>query len=286
MKHYKFLITFKSEILLGQPKTPTASRRSRSLVFAVWCMAPSCMNMAGPATGGCQGVAQPRTSSKFHQAVMFALDLDQWQFAITGKIPQHHDGNVCVDMSSLDTGRMDMFKGTFLTPSGFALWGLPGANTSYCPSGDIKDLTNGCSFYARHWSPYYTPSLSIGRTYCGYLEEILTFKRHGRSEFMGHGCKTTGSITMKHGKNGVEVSTARCKSFHKNTINLLNLISLSKQTWFWKIRLFHILIAVHIGLIIWHHFVFCENVVLLPNHIVSKIENIPPIGKFSKIKNK
>ena len=30
----------------------------------------------------------------------------------------------------------------------------------------------------------------------------------------------------------------------------------------------------------------CENVVLLPNYIVSKIENIPPIGKLSKIKSK
>ena len=48
----------------------------------------------------------------------------------------------------------------------------------------------------------------------------------------------------------------------------------------------HIWNAVHIGLIIWHHFLFCENVVLVPNYIVSKIENIPPIGKFSKIKNK
>ena len=118
MKHYKFSITFKSEILLGQSKTPTASRRSRSLVFAVWCMAPSCMNMAGPATGGCQGVPQPWTSSKFHQAVMIALDLDQWKFAITGKIPQHRDGSVGVDMSSLDTGRMEMFKGTFWRPQG------------------------------------------------------------------------------------------------------------------------------------------------------------------------
>ena len=88
-------------------------------------MAPSCMNMAGPATGGCQGVAQPRTSSKFHQAVMFALDLDQWQFAISGNVPQHHDGSICVDMSSLDTSRTEMFKGTFFTPAGFALY-------SYC----------------------------------------------------------------------------------------------------------------------------------------------------------
>ena len=35
MKHYRFSITFKSELLLGQSKTSIASRRSRSLVFAV-----------------------------------------------------------------------------------------------------------------------------------------------------------------------------------------------------------------------------------------------------------
>ena len=50
-------------------------------------------------------------------------------------------------------------------------------------------------------------------------------------------------------------------------------------------RLCDIWTAVHIGLNIWHQFLFCENVVLLPNYIVSKIENIPPIEKFSKIKN-
>ena len=57
-KHYKFSIRFKSELPLGQSKTSTASRHRRSLVFAVcgMCMAPSCMDMAGPAAGGCQGV--------------------------------------------------------------------------------------------------------------------------------------------------------------------------------------------------------------------------------------
>ena len=43
---------------------------------------------------------------------------------------------------------------------------------------------------------------------------------------------------------------------------------------------------VHIGLIIWHQFLFCKINVLLSVFIVSKIENIPPIRKFSKIKNK
>ena len=65
------------------------------------------------------------------QAVVFALDLDQWQFAVTGKVPQHHDGSICEVMSSLDTGRVEMLKGAFLTPSGFALYGLPGEDTSY-----------------------------------------------------------------------------------------------------------------------------------------------------------
>ena len=35
--------------------------------------------------------------------------------------------------------------------------------------------------------------------------------------------------------------------------------------------------AVHIGLNIWHQSSFCENDILLPIYIVSKIENIPPI---------
>ena len=123
MKHFKFSITLQSELLLGQ------SKLSRLLATAApWysqCaarMAPSCMNMAWPAAGGCQGVAQPerrlRTLSKFRQAVMFALDLDQWQFAIRGKVPQHHDGSVCVGMSSMDTGRLEMLKGMFWRPHG------------------------------------------------------------------------------------------------------------------------------------------------------------------------
>ena len=43
---------------------------------------------------------------------------------------------------------------------------------------------------------------------------------------------------------------------------------------------------VHIGLTIWHQCLFCKIDVLLSVFIVSKIENIPPIRKFSKIKNK
>ena len=41
---------------------------------------------------------------------------------------------------------------------------------------------------------------------------------------------------------------------------------------------------VHIGLIIWRQLLFCKINVLLSVFIVSKIENIPPIRKFSKIK--
>ena len=89
-------------------------------------------------------------------------------------------------------------KGRSFTPSGFALYGLPGEDTSHCPFGDIIDSTNGSSFHTRYWSPYYTPSLTFGRTYYGCLEEILTVKRHGRSKFTGHGFVTTGSSTMKH----------------------------------------------------------------------------------------
>ena len=60
MKHREFVIASQSELLLGQ------SKLSRLLTAAgPWysqcaaCMAPSCVNMAGPAAGGCQGVARP-----------------------------------------------------------------------------------------------------------------------------------------------------------------------------------------------------------------------------------
>ena len=96
IKHYKFSITCKSELLLGQSKTPTASRRSRSLVFAVCGVRGSVVHEHGWSCNGwlsrCGTAWMSRTSSKFRQAVMFALDLDQWQFAITGKVPQHPDG--------------------------------------------------------------------------------------------------------------------------------------------------------------------------------------------------
>ena len=223
IKHYKFSITFRSELLLGQSKTSTTSRRSRSLVFSVCGVHGSIVHEHGWSCNGwlsrCGTPWVSRTSSKFRQVVMLALELDQWQFAITGKVPPHHDGSVYVGMSSLDAGRMEMLRGTFLLPLGFALKGLPGEDTSYCPFRDIKYSTNGCSFYTHHRSPYYTPSLSIGRTYCGCLEEILPFKRHGQSEFTGYGFVTTGSITMKHARNGVNVSISKSWNFHKNTIN-------------------------------------------------------------------
>ena len=54
-----FLFRFKPGLLLGQSKTSTASRRGRSLVFAVCVVVPSWMKIAGPAAGGCQGVVEP-----------------------------------------------------------------------------------------------------------------------------------------------------------------------------------------------------------------------------------
>ena len=125
MTYYKFSISFKWELLLGQSKTPTASRRSRSLVFAVCCVHGSLVHEHGWSCNGwfsrCGTAWVSRISSKFRQVVMFVLDLDQSQFAITGKVSKHHDGSFSLGMSSLDTWRMDMPKGTFLTPSAFAL---------------------------------------------------------------------------------------------------------------------------------------------------------------------
>ena len=85
---------------------------------------------------------------------------------------------------------------------------------------------------------------------------------------------------MEHGCQfwGVE-------NFTKIQESLLNLISLSKQTWFWKISFRHIWYAVHTRLNIWHQFLFCKNVVLLSNYIFSKIEINPPIGKWKVFKN-
>ena len=40
---------------------------------------------------------------------------------------------------------------------------------------------------------------------------------------------------------------------------------------------------VHIGLNIQHQILFCNNDVLQPIYIVSKMENILPIRKFSKV---
>ena len=96
MKHFKFSITFKSELLLGPSKTPMASRHSRSLVFAMCGAHGSNVHENGWSCNGWLSrwctTWMSRTSSKFRQAVMFALDLDQWQFAITGTVPQHHGG--------------------------------------------------------------------------------------------------------------------------------------------------------------------------------------------------
>ena len=98
------------------------------------------------------------------------------------------------------------------------------------PFGDIKDSTNGCSFHTCHRSPYYTQSLSFGGPpyrgclgdppYRGCLGEKMPVKRNGRSGFTGQCFVTTGSITMKHSRNGVGVSISLCRNFHKNTRNL------------------------------------------------------------------
>ena len=122
MKHYKFSIRLISELLLGQSKTSTASRCSRSFVFAVCGVHGSIVHEYGWSCGGllprCCTARVSRTSSKFRQAVIFALDLDQWQFAIRGKVPQLYDGGVSVGMSSLGTGRMEKVKGTFFDALG------------------------------------------------------------------------------------------------------------------------------------------------------------------------
>ena len=93
---------------------------------------------------------------------------------------------------------------------------------------------------------------------------------------------------MKHGTNGVGVSMSKCRNFHKNTRNFTEpnkslktnlilkkkVVPHSKRGTHWAKHLTPSL--------------FCKNVVLLRNYIVSKIKNIPPTGNVSKkkIKNK
>ena len=164
---------------------------------------------------------------------MFALDLDQWQFAITGKVPQHHDGSVCIGISSLDNRRMEMLKGTF-----YALRVRPIGPTW---RGYFVLSFRGYQRFDQ-WLHLLYPSpnsllhaiVDVGRTYCGCLEEIQLFKRHRRSEFTGHGFVMTGSITMKHGRNGVEVSISRCRNFHKTTINFTESDKSLKTNLIWK----------------------------------------------------
>ena len=95
-------------------------------------VAPSCMTMAGNAAGGCRGVAQPecRGHRQNSTSVHVALDIDQWEFAINGNVTQHHDGSVSAGMSSLNTGRMETFTGTFF--DALRVCPIPGEDPSYC----------------------------------------------------------------------------------------------------------------------------------------------------------
>ena len=118
MQLYKFSIRLKSEFLLGHAiQDFHGARRSRLLVFAVCDVHSPIVHEHGLSCSGwlsrCGTAWVSRTSLKFHQAVMIALDLDQWQFSIMGKEPQYHDGSVSTGISSLER-----LKGT---PSGFAL---------------------------------------------------------------------------------------------------------------------------------------------------------------------
>ena len=122
MKHYTFSITFKSEILLGQSKTPTASRRSMSLVFAVCGVHGSIVHGHGWSCNGwlsrC-GTGEDRVEipSSGHvcpgSRPMAAYNYGKgtttpWRKRLRRHVVAGHK-------------QMEMFKRTFLTPSGFAL---------------------------------------------------------------------------------------------------------------------------------------------------------------------
>ena len=151
---------------------------------------------------------------KFRQAFMFSLDLDQWKFAITGKVPQHHDGGVSVGMLSLDTGRMETLKGTFFN----ALRVRPIGSTWH--RGCLVLSLRGHQRFDQWLQLSYPPPTSRLHAiveHRGCLAAILPAKRYERSEFTSHSFLATGSITIKHGRNGVGVSFLRYTNFHKNS---------------------------------------------------------------------
>ena len=118
MQHLTFSTRFKSEFLLGHAiQNSHGARRSRSLASAVCDVHGPIVHEHGWFCGGwlsrCGTAWLSRTSLKFHQVVMIALDLDHWQFAIMGKEPHYHDVSLSVRISSLDRGRMERLEGTF-----------------------------------------------------------------------------------------------------------------------------------------------------------------------------
>ena len=177
---------------------------------------PQLLGAAGPWYSQCAAWLEDLV--KFRQAFMFALDLDQWKFAITGKVPQHHDGGVSVGMLaavlSLDTGRMETLKGTFFN----ALRVRPIGSTWH--RGCLVLSLRGHQRFDQWLQLSYPPPTSRLHAiveHRGCLAAILPAKRYERSEFTSHSFVATGSITIKHGRNGVGVSFLRYRNFHKNS---------------------------------------------------------------------
>ena len=115
MKHHTFSIRFKSKLLLCQSKSSTASRRSRSLIFAVCGVVASCKKMADPSAGGCQGLAQPdcRGPRKIPPSIHVCPGPRQAGVCNYGKGTTTPWRDVSVGTSSLDTSRIEPLKGTF-----------------------------------------------------------------------------------------------------------------------------------------------------------------------------
>ena len=147
---WHFSIRLKSELFLANPLLP------RLLVAAgpLFSLCASCMHDGAIFLQRVVIKVWHSLSFEDRQAVIFALDFDQWQFAITGKVPQHYGGSVAVGMSSLDTGRMEILKGTFFDP------------IRVCPIGPTWRVYFVLSFrgYQRFYQwlqPSYPPLMSL-----------------------------------------------------------------------------------------------------------------------------
>ena len=285
MTHNKFSITFKSELLLGQSKTSTTSRRSRSLVFAA-CGVHGCIN------AWTWLLLQRVVVKVWHSLSVEGLDeILPSGHVCPGSRPMvvcnYGKGTITPWRKRLrrhvrrwtQAGRRCL-KGRFWRPQGSpyraylagiprtVLLGISKARpmaAAFITATEVpttRQIWASAVLSVAVWRKYCLLNATAGRKLLATVTKLPSWLRWKMAKIEGY------KLSQKY-----------------NEFYCIYQVFLNKPE-FWKLSLCHIWNAVLIGLNIWHHFLFRKNAVLLPNYIISKIKNIPPIGKFSKIKQK